>query len=153
MKQPDAPHKKRKGRYVWVKAYLSELSKHGAPGVAAEAVSVHRSSIARARHRHPTFAIAEAAAKQKAGDRWEAEVARRAFEGVEEPVFHQGIECGTVRKYSDTLAMFMLKGLRPEKYRDGQTNISVNTSVAVTISEPERQKLLERRRLALTGGN
>ena len=48
----------------------------------------------------------------------EDEAHRRAFEGVPEPVFHQGVECGSVRKYSDTLAIFLLKAHRPEKYRE-----------------------------------
>lgn len=48
----------------------------------------------------------------------EREVYRRAHEGVDEPVFYQGEMVGAVRKYSDTLAMFILKGRRPEKYRE-----------------------------------
>ena len=48
----------------------------------------------------------------------EQEARRRAFNGVDEPVFYQGETCGTVRKYSDTLLIFLLKGRRPEKYRD-----------------------------------
>ena len=38
--------------------------------------------------------------------------------GVDEPVFYQGAQCGAVRKYSDTLLIFMLKARRPEKYRE-----------------------------------
>lgn len=48
----------------------------------------------------------------------EAEAVRRAYEGVDEPVFYQGSECGEVRKYSDTLLMFLLKGMMPNKYRE-----------------------------------
>ena len=48
----------------------------------------------------------------------EREIYRRAHEGTDEPVFYQGELCGTVRKYSDTLAMFILKGRKPEKYRE-----------------------------------
>ena len=48
----------------------------------------------------------------------EDEATRRAAEGVDEPVFHQGAQVGTIRKYSDTLAIFLLKGAMPEKYRD-----------------------------------
>lgn len=46
----------------------------------------------------------------------EAEALRRALEGVSEPVFHQGRECGSKVKHSDTLLMFLLKTLRPERY-------------------------------------
>jgi len=48
----------------------------------------------------------------------EDEMHRRAIEGTEEPVFHQGEQCGTVRKYSDTLAIFLAKAHDPEKYRE-----------------------------------
>jgi len=46
----------------------------------------------------------------------EAEAVRRALQGVSEPVFHQGRECGSRVKHSDTLLMFLLKTLRPERY-------------------------------------
>ena len=45
-----------------------------------------------------------------------------AIEGVEEPVFNQGVECGTVRKYSDTLAIFVLNGHRSQRYRQRVDN-------------------------------
>jgi hypothetical protein len=48
----------------------------------------------------------------------EAEAHRRALHGVDEPVFHQGRICGHIRKYSDTLLIFLLKGNNPKKYRD-----------------------------------
>ena len=51
-------------------------------------------------------------------DALEDEAIRRACEGVEEPVFYQGKQVGSVRRYSDTLLIFMLKARRPEKYRE-----------------------------------
>lgn len=48
----------------------------------------------------------------------EDEAHRRAFAGFDEPVFYQGKTCGHVRRYSDTLAIFLLKAHRPEKYRE-----------------------------------
>jgi len=61
----------------------------------------------------------------------EDEAHRRAFEGVDKPVFYQGDECGTIREYSDTLAIFLLKAHNPEKYRENskvelEANIRVN---------------------------
>jgi hypothetical protein len=49
--------------------------------------------------------------------RLEDEAVRRAYEGVERPVFQGGKQVGVVREYSDTLLIFLLKALRPEKYR------------------------------------
>jgi hypothetical protein len=48
----------------------------------------------------------------------EDEAVRRAHEGWEEPVMYQGQQCATVRKYSDTLLIFLLKGRKPERYRE-----------------------------------
>ncbi|WP_254240927.1 terminase [Achromobacter insolitus] len=47
----------------------------------------------------------------------EDEARRRAQEGVDEPVFYLGSQCGTVRKYSDTLLIFLLKA-HDHKYRE-----------------------------------
>ena len=46
----------------------------------------------------------------------EAEARRRAVDGVDEPVYYQGKEVGTVRRYSDVLLIFLLKGLRPQRF-------------------------------------
>lgn len=48
----------------------------------------------------------------------EEEAHIRAFKGRSEPVFYQGAKVGQVKRYSDTLAIFLLKAHRPEKYRE-----------------------------------
>lgn len=48
----------------------------------------------------------------------EDEMFRRASEGVLEPVFQGGELVGSVRKFSDTLLIFTMKGALPEKYAD-----------------------------------
>lgn len=45
------------------------------------------------------------------------EAHRRAYAGILEPVFYQGDECARVRKYSDTLLMFLIKQADPT-YRE-----------------------------------
>ena len=55
---------------------------------------------------------------EQAADVLEREAWRRASEGVKQPVFYQGEVCGHVRKYSDVLLIFLLKGARPDKYRE-----------------------------------
>ncbi len=52
-------------------------------------------------------------------DTVEAEVKRRAIEGVEKPIFYKGkrVDKGKVREYSDNLLMFYLKRYRPP-FRD-----------------------------------
>lgn len=58
----------------------------------------------------------------------EAEAFRRGVKGTEKPVFHQGVECGRIREYSDTLLITLLKANRPAKYREpkADTNITIN---------------------------
>src|SRR5258708_1551551 len=68
--------------------------------------------------RKSSYAAAFADAHEEACDSLEQEARRRATEGVDEPVFYQGKECGTVRRYSDTLLIFLLKGALPSKYKD-----------------------------------
>ncbi len=51
-------------------------------------------------------------------DLMEDEMRRRAVDGVDEPRFHDGEVCGHVRRYSDTLLIFMLKARRPDKYKE-----------------------------------
>ena len=48
----------------------------------------------------------------------EDEAIRRARDGVERPIFHQGVLIGTEHRYSDVLLIFLLKGAMPQKYAD-----------------------------------
>jgi hypothetical protein len=57
-------------------------------------------------------------ASERATQALEDEAARRAAEGVLEPVFHQGQAVGSIRKYSDTLLIVLMKARAPEKYKD-----------------------------------
>jgi len=65
-----------------------------------------------------TFIAAFAIAKEAAADRLEQEAWRRAVNGTDKPVFYKGTKCGNIRDYSDTLLIFLLKGIRPDKYRE-----------------------------------
>ena len=56
-------------------------------------------------------------AEEAAADRLEEEAWRRAVEGTVKPVFYKGQQVGGIREYSDTLLIFLLNGMRPEKYK------------------------------------
>ena len=81
----------------------------------------------------PEYAKAFENSEKIAADTLESEGYRRALEGVDEPVVYQGNftypldKNGipdkskspiSIRKYSDTLLIFLLKGARPDKYKD-----------------------------------
>jgi hypothetical protein len=48
----------------------------------------------------------------------EEEADRRGRDGLDEPVFYRGQQCGTKRRYSDGLLLARLKAVRPEVYRE-----------------------------------
>ena len=93
------------------------------------------------REKHPEFAIAWAEAEATACDALELEARRRAHDGTDKPVIYKGELMGvwidpttgaivnrdtanaqqiplTVKEYSDTLLIFLLKAHRPDKFRD-----------------------------------
>ena len=78
------------------------------------------------------FAAAWAEAVEQGTQALEDEARRRAVEGWLEPVFQQGEQVGTVRKYSDQLLMLLLRGRRPAVYRE---SAPASGSVVVVINE------------------
>lgn len=64
----------------------------------------------------------------------EQEAARRAYHGTEKPVYYKGEQVGTVREYSDILLMFLLKGRKPEKYRERSDGGGSKQPVAINIT-------------------
>lgn len=100
-------------------AFLAAYRETGNVRRACEAAGVGRSSHYRWLTEEEGYRTSFQDAQDDAVDLLEEEARRRAVEGVEEPVgWYQGSPGGTVLKYSDTLLMFLLKGIRPEKYRE-----------------------------------
>lgn len=99
-------------------AFCAALAETGIVARACKAVDVSRYTAYKWRDEIPEFAEAWDRALRVGVTALEDEAHRRAFEGSDEPVFHQGSVCGSVRKYSDTLAIFLLKAHAPEKYRE-----------------------------------
>ncbi len=94
------------------------LAETGNVTKSAQAIGVSRTCCYAHKDEDPVFKVAWDNAVNEAVDALEEEGRRRAFEGTLEPVFYQGVECGYVRKYSDTLLIFLMKGHRPETYRE-----------------------------------
>jgi hypothetical protein len=102
------------------KAYVLAFAQTGTKLRAAQVAGVHPSTPYTAQWRNDlVLQAAVEQAKEAAADLIEAEAYRRAVEGWEEPAgWYQGRPGGMVRRYSDVLAIFLLKGLRPEKYQE-----------------------------------
>jgi len=99
-------------------AFLKALSDTGNVSAAARAARASRSRAYQLKAADPEFAAEWADALEAAIDALDAEARRRALDGVEIPHFHQGRVAGTVRKYSDSLLMFLLRAHRPDRYRE-----------------------------------
>lgn len=84
------------------------------------------------------------ATKELVCQQLEDEAVRRAREGVDEPVFYQGEECGTIRRYSDTLLIFIMKGAMPAKYRENRSIELSGPGGAPIEIDDAKHKLTER---------
>lgn len=93
-------------------AFLRELARTGIVSKSADAVGISRQITYDWREKDAEFAAAMDDAMERAADQLEGEARRRAIEGVDEPVFYEGEQVATVKKYSDTLLIFLLKGRR-----------------------------------------
>jgi hypothetical protein len=78
-------------------------------------------------------------ALEQAADLLEAEARRRAVEGVTKPIMYKDKVATTVQEYSDTLLIFLLKGTRPQKYRElRQTEHSGRVELTVSCHLEEQ---------------
>jgi hypothetical protein len=80
------------------------------------------------RKTHAEFARAYDEAAEESVGMLVDEAHRRAFEGVLEPVFYQGVVSGHVRRYSDALLMFLLKGYKPKTFGTERVDATVTGS-------------------------
>lgn len=85
---------------------------------AAKEAGINRGTVYKWLNNDQDFKVQFLAAKEDAAEKLEREAIRRAAEGVDKPVFYKGDIVGAVREYSDTLLIFLLKGMSPDKYAD-----------------------------------
>jgi hypothetical protein len=98
--------------------FLERLAESANVTESAKAASISRRTLYNWRAADADFAKAWDEANELGTDALEDEALRRGHQGVDEPVFFRGVECGAVRRYSDTLLIFMLKARRPDKFKD-----------------------------------
>jgi hypothetical protein len=122
--------KKRKPRArpgKWQEKFLKAFRETGIIGSACDRAGVERQAVIRHRKRSKVFQDQFEQAAEQAADRLEEEARRRAHDGLLRKKFTKGgapisdPETGqqyAEREYSDTLLIFLLKGLRPGKFRD-----------------------------------
>jgi len=123
-------------------AFLAVLAETATVQAACDAIDVSRYTAYKWRKDAPGFAEDWDDALKAGMLRLEDEATRRATDGVDEPVFYQGSQCGSVRRYSDTLLIFLLKAHNPEKYRDNaRVELAGHLSTSSLTDDEIREEL------------
>ena len=157
---PDAPKKpERTGEnYATVKLsdrkikkFLSTLRRTGKVSFSARAAGYADSSyMHKLKAADANFAKAWDEALNAAHDMLEDEAMRRAVEGVDKPVMYKGEVVAYEKEYSDQLLMFLLRGNRPDKFRDNVQVIgTINHNVGIAILPLQAPRLEDWERAAL----
>jgi len=100
------------------KKFLTAIAETGNITEACRLAQTTRTTVYRHKAADPDFAAKWEEAEEAAADMLEKEAWRRAVDGVEKGVYHEGKLVDVQKHYSDTLLIFLLKGRRPETYRE-----------------------------------
>ncbi|MCI0489374.1 MAG: terminase [Blastocatellia bacterium] len=98
--------------------FLEHLRKSGNVSASAKKAKISRRTAYYYRESNEEFRASWDDAIEEAGDWLESEARRRAEKGVLKPVYQGGKLVGKIRVYSDSLLTLLLKGAKPDKYRD-----------------------------------
>ena len=89
--------------------------------------------------KNPTFKARAKEAFRQSTDNLIGEARRRAFEGVETPVFYKGEKKGTVLKYSDNLLITLIKAF-DSRFKD---SIAVSSEVKHTLADDAVKSIVD----------
>ncbi len=137
------------------KVFLKVLAQTASVSTAAKACGYQdTSTLQRYRRDNEHFADLWNEALEAAANVLEDEAVRRARDGVLEPNFYKGDIVGHTRKFSDSLMMFMLRGLKPDTYRENARggNMNVNFGIAVLPMTAQSDEAWEERALVMHSG-
>lgn len=134
------PRNHRTAEKDWAPDFLDALEEHVTVSAACKAIGIGRRTAYDRRQRDEEFALAWHDVEEATTQRMEREAFRRAVEGTEKPVYQGKELVGTVREFSDTLLIFMLKSRRPEKYRDNM-RVEHAGKVGVDVSSSSDEEL------------
>ena len=111
-------------------AFLAAYARCGNVSRATKLAKIGRQSVYNWLDSDPEFKKGFQDANVQACDALELEARRRAVKGTLKPVYQGGVQVGTIREYSDTLLIFLMKGAMPDKYRELKVNHSGSVSHA-----------------------
>jgi len=116
------------------RVFLEVLAKTGRVAEAARAVGyTDTATLQQYRRNDEEFAEAWEHALESAAHVLEEEAVRRAIEGVLEPVYYKGEVAGYKTNHSDSLLMFLLRGLKPGVYRENQRGSDTNINFGIAV--------------------
>ncbi len=116
------------------KVFLKVLAKTGCVSASAKACGYQDTSTLQAfRRDNDDFADEWADAADAGADVLIEEARRRAVDGVLDPVFFKGAIVGHVRKYSDPLLQMLLRGARPDTYRENARGGDMNVNFGIAV--------------------
>ena len=127
----------------WKPAFIEVLRETGNVTLAAQHAGQSRNQVHDVRQRSKRFAAQWDNALEEATDLLEAEARRRAFTGIDKPVFYKGKVVGSTKKYSGPLLMFLLEAHRPQKFRDGG-KVEQPGATDVGVDRDIEKRLMER---------
>jgi hypothetical protein len=129
---PEKPSSADVQRWQRQELYLDALARTGSSGAASEESGV---PVATARswdfNDTHSFKRRREMALERFMGKVEAEIERRAIEGIDEPVYWRGQRVDTIKKYSDNLLMFRAKRLEPA-YKDNYQPQQASTTINIT---------------------
>lgn len=123
--------------YDWRSALLAALREVPVLQRACDAADIDRTVVWRAREADPEFSKAYDEAMEAGIDRAEQEAFRRAVEGTQKGIWHQGVLVGSETVYSDAMLGLILKGRRKKVYAD-RTELTGAEGAAVQVDETAR---------------
>jgi len=117
------------------RAFLAAFAECGTITQAAKAAGMYRQRHFEWVKADPAYADAFAHAEEEAIDGMEQEARRRAVDGIETNHYDKdGKLLFTDHKYSDLLLIFLLKGARPDKYRERSV---IEHGGRIEVSDPD----------------
>ena len=124
------------------KSFLEALTRTCNVSASCEMAGLARETAYYWKSRDPDFGAAWGEAMERGLDALEDEVMRRAKDGVAEPVYYQGRVVGETSRYSDVLAMFILKSKRRDVWGEKQ-QLDVSANIMMLSPEERVQKALQ----------
>jgi hypothetical protein len=136
---PRNPITKRTGRRQdhlpdWAPRFITALSQGMSVKDACAVADIHFTTVYDRRKSDELFRQQWNAACEISTKLLVQEAQRRAYRGVQEPVFYKGMECGSVTKYSDNLMMFLIKKRDPSYRETAKVSVVHNTSIFTDVA-------------------